>query len=119
MQNENNKTPEEWENDKKKIKNILSKYTELNKLEEYLEAHGYQYDRVDHNFGYAERHQIIVYEKHRYKWDAICHFGSYGNEQYLLEVMGCIVPKFQDVMGWLTADDIIYRLEHGEWKTTR
>lgn len=47
-------------------------------------------------------------------WDAICGYGSYGNEEGLLEVMGnpVILPSDGDtVAGWLTADDVITRLE--------
>lgn len=47
-------------------------------------------------------------------WDAICGCGSYGNEEGLLEVMGnpVILPSDGDtVAGWLTADDVIARLE--------
>lgn len=49
-------------------------------------------------------------------WDAICGCGSYGNEEGLLEVMGnpVILPSDGDtVAGWLTADDVIARLEGG------
>ena len=45
-------------------------------------------------------------------WDAICHKGSYGHEQGLLEVMGTIVraDDDDDVEGWLTAEEILQRL---------
>ena len=39
-------------------------------------------------------------------WDAICHSGSYGHENGLIEVMG--LPQCQDdVIGYLTAEDIL------------
>ena len=45
------------------------------------------------------------------EWDAICHSGSYGHEQGLLEVMGTIVrADDDDVEGWLTAEEILQRL---------
>ena len=45
------------------------------------------------------------------EWDAVCHSGSYGHEQGLLEIMGTIVrPVKYDVEGWLTADEILQRL---------
>ena len=46
-------------------------------------------------------------------WDAVCHDGSYGHEEGLLEVMGDPVCKneYDDVEGWLTAEDILKRLE--------
>ena len=43
--------------------------------------------------------------------DAICHSGSYGHEQGLLEVMGTIARAVEDdVEGWLTAEEILQRL---------
>ena len=43
--------------------------------------------------------------------DAICHKGSYGHEQGLLEIMGTIVrADDDDVEGWLTAEEILQRL---------
>ncbi len=47
--------------------------------------------------------QIVVGD---WDWDAICHGGSYGHENGLIEVMG--LPQCQgDVIGWLTAEDIL------------
>lgn len=44
-------------------------------------------------------------------WDAICHSGSYGHERGLLEIMGIIVREDDDeVEGWLTAEEILQRL---------
>ena len=45
------------------------------------------------------------------EWDAICHSGSYGHEQGLLEVMGTVAREVEDdVEGWLTAEEILQRL---------
>lgn len=47
--------------------------------------------------------QIVVGD---WDWDAICHSGSYGHEKGLIEVMG--LPQCQDdVIGWLTAEDVL------------
>ena len=44
-------------------------------------------------------------------WDAICHCGSYGHEQGLIEVAGSIVKiDNDDVKGCLTAEEILARL---------
>lgn len=83
---------------------------ELNKLEEYLENNGYNYRRRSLYDG----EQIIVYKEGKRSWDAVCHSGSYGGKRGLLEVMGKSVIKADyddDVEGYLTADDIISRLE--------
>lgn len=47
--------------------------------------------------------QIIVGD---FDWDAICHSGSYGHENGLIEVMG--LPQCQDdVIGYLTAEEVL------------
>ena len=49
-------------------------------------------------------------------WDAICHDGSYGNKDGLLEVMGRAVNRnlYDDVEGYLTADEILKRVDENE-----
>lgn len=39
-------------------------------------------------------------------WDAICHNGSYGHEQGLIEVMG-LGGNEEDVVGFLTAAEVL------------
>ena len=97
--------------------------SELEKLEKYLKEHNYNYEwnSVFHGMeGYPEKDQIVVYDDHNRRiWDAVCHFGSYGHEPGLLEIMGVIVDEVEDgdtVVGWLTADDVIKRLKGGELK---
>ena len=90
--------------------------SELDKLELYLIAAGYKhYERIDEEHLFFSRHQIVVYnEKGKKLWDAICHRGSYGYENGLLEIYGNIVDEKKDgdeVVGWLTADDVIKRIE--------
>lgn len=103
--------------------------TELDKLEAYLKEKGIRYERIDKsrygdlpkemltNYmqGFGEQHQILVLdEKGKVKWDAICHWGSYGWREGLLEIMGDIVNEKRvgdQVEGWLTAQDVIDRLE--------
>lgn len=82
---------------------------EMDKLEKYLKDDGYIYERNSQYDG----EQIIVYDNRgRRQWDAVYHFFSYGHEDGLLEIMGTIVKdKDDDVEGYLTADDIISRLE--------
>ena len=87
--------------------------SELDKLQQYLKEHDYFFKRIDEEHNkFINRHQIIVYSSDGdYRWDAICHFGSYGFEYGLLEIAGNIVEGSERVEGWLTADDIISRLE--------
>lgn len=92
--------------------------SELDKLEKYLKEHGYKYIREDFDGtqSYDTKHQIIVYKDGERSWDAICHQGSYGYEEGLLEIYGDIVWHDIDgdcVRGWLTADNVIARIERG------
>lgn len=100
------------------------KMDELNKLEEYLKAYGCEYSRYDSGTKICKdsciinlnRHQIVVYYNGNKSWDAICNMGSYGYEEGLLEIYGDIVWEDIDgdsVVGWLTAQDVINRIEHG------
>lgn len=46
--------------------------------------------------------------------DAIEHFGSYGNEQDKLEIMGLLTPKEKkndSVLGYLSAKEVFTRIE--------
>lgn len=47
------------------------------------------------------------------EWYAVCHRYSYGGPEGLLEVMGdpVTLPGEGAVAGWLTAEDVIRRLE--------
>ena len=50
--------------------------------------------------------------------DAIEHYGSYGNESDLLEIMGLLTPEEQEhdsVLGYLSAKDVFKRIER-HWK---
>ena len=101
----------------------MSNILELDKLENYLKEHGYTYERADlpGSQWRMERHIVIVYDgvdaDGNYGtrlWDAICQPGSYGYEAGLLEIYGNIVNKKVDgdsVVGFLTAEDVIERLE--------
>lgn len=87
---------------------------ELDKLEEYLKKNNIPYTRVDKN-DCGMRHQIMVPEAYpNAEWDAVCHLGSYGYEQGLLEIMGDLVDEKKDgdtVVGYLTAEDVVKRIE--------
>lgn len=89
--------------------------SELDKLENYLKEHDILYERIDVvEEGLMDRHQIMVKDEDgAVIWDAVCHFGSYGYKEGLLEIMGILVrPEDRDsVAGWLTAEDIIKRIE--------
>ena len=89
--------------------------TEMDKLEQYLRENGYNYKhKSNYDSSLFRLDAIVVYDENGdYLWDAICHRGSYGYEEGKLEIMGTIVrDDIEDtVEGWLTAQDIIDRLE--------
>lgn len=83
--------------------------TEMNKLEDYLKANGFEYQREDEDAEPMDKHQIIVFENGVRSWDVICHYGSYGGDEGLLEGMGDLFGP--DVDGYLTAEDVIKKIE--------
>lgn len=84
---------------------------QMDLLEEYLREKEIKYQRKDMDGG----EQIIVYDEDGYRiWDAVCTKYSYGHERGLLEIMGDIVDGRRmgdSVEGWLTAQDVIDRVE--------
>lgn len=103
--------------------------TELDTLESWLATNGYKYTREDEDDTFPpemrekceqngveykpmDLHQIVVYKDGVRSWDVICQRGSYGCEEGLLEGMGDLFGT--DVEGWLTAADVIQRLEEAK-----
>lgn len=94
--------------------NKLLRLVELDKLEFYLKGKGLPYERVDKWDEPCPIHQLIVDD---FSWDAICHKGSYGYTGGLLEIAGSLVDIEKDgdsVVGYLTAQDVIDRIERKE-----
>lgn len=91
--------------------------TQLDKLEEYLKESGFKYERIDTK----DTHQINVPNSKDKEWDAICHYGSYGYKEGLLEIYGSIVPEDigDTVEGYLTAEDVVNRMDEYEKKNRR
>lgn len=54
--------------------------------------------------------QICYPSKESCVCDAICHSGSYGHENGLLEILG-LTTDLDDVEGWLTADEVFDRIQ--------
>ncbi len=105
---------------------FLDGISEMEKLAQYLNENGYTFEIIrGHTPSYRfERNQIWVWTDETRTdtlFDAICHFGSYGYEQGLLEIMGDRLMTEQDgggsVAGWLTADQVIERLK--KWEETK
>ena len=92
------------------------KMDELTKLEFWIRSHHIPYERIDEEnkmFSILNRHQICVPSEKDIEWDAICHYGSYGYEEGLLEIYGELVTEDDDdsVVGYLTAADVVKRVE--------
>ena len=54
--------------------------------------------------------QVCYPSKEKCVCDAVCHSGSYGHEQGLLEIMGLNTDPTDDVEGWLTAEEVFKRI---------
>lgn len=80
-------------------------YTEILKLDELLTDAG-----IDHELSrFWDGWQIIYYKDGVRISDAIEHYGSYGHEEDLLEIMGLVEIEDDTVEGYLTADEVFKR----------
>ena len=56
--------------------------------------------------------QLVCPELETWDFDVICHRGSYGHEQGLLEVMGAICNSVDDdVEGYLSVEEVFERIK--------
>lgn len=98
--------------------------SELDILAKYLKDYNipferYDYDKIltlddDYTF-HLDRHQICVPNQRNILWDVICQEGSLGHKEGLLEAYGDIVDVEGEVEGYLTAQDIIKRIEKHQY----
>ena len=102
---------------------LINDFSEMEKLARDLDANGYTFEIIHETTPvyHLHRNQIWVWTdktKTDTLFDAICHIGSYGYEQGLIEIMGDRLMTEQDgggsVAGWLTADQVIERLKRWE-----
>lgn len=99
--------------------------SELDILTQYLKDYNIPFERYDcskEDFEindectfYIDRHQICVPNQQYILWDVICQEGSYGYRDGLLEAYGDIVEVDDTVEGYLTAQDIIERIEKRQY----
>lgn len=78
--------------------------TEMEKLCEMLEERGIDFELRSLHGG----PQIMCPCTDNKVIDAVCHWGSYGGSQGLLEILS---NYEKDVVGWLTADEAIKYFE--------
>ena len=100
--------------------NSQKEHPEMNKLEKYLKVNGFDYSRNRTRLGWSDWDQILVFNDDREVWDAVCHEYSYGYSEGLIEIMDRSIKyglltederEIDDVLGYLTADEIIERIE--------
>ena len=100
--------------------------SELDILTQYLKDHNIPFERYDCSKAdikltdgeytlCIDRHQICVPNRRYILWDVICQEGSYGYRDGLLEAFGDIVEVDDVVEGYLTAQDIIERIEKRQY----
>lgn len=86
-------------------------YTEILKLDKMLTD-----SKIPHTLDrFLDGWQVVYSVNGKRIADAIQHFGSYGNTENLLEIMGLVKPEetSDSVLGHLTADDVFNRIsEH-------
>lgn len=87
-------------------------YTEILKLDKMLTD-----ANIPHTLDrFLDGWQVIYSVNGKRIADAIEHYGSYGNEENLLEIMGLLTPEEEEcdsVLGCLTAEDVFKRMsEH-------
>ncbi len=93
---------------------------EILKLKEMLEKAKIPFSFEDDFFkGYRKpSYQIVIYDKRDNKTklcDVIYHFGNYGYDKGLLEIMGALTEdeyKNDSVLGYLNADEVFKRFKY-------
>lgn len=105
----------------------MEKYTEILKLKEMLEQENIPFEFNDDFFGEKERnginadpkyypaYSLVIYKDGKQLCDAVEHYGSYGQGQDLLEIMGGLTMeegRSDGVLGWLSADDVFKRFKY-------
>ena len=93
--------------------------TEMDKLAEWMGEHAAEYglewvhDNKPRELSALGQdwNQIIAYKGGIYIFDAVCHYGSYGYKKGLLEIMGYCITGGYDVVGNLTANEVIERIQ--------
>ena len=86
-------------------------YTEILKLNKMLTKAEIPHS-VDRLF---DGYQIIYFYKGERIADAIEHFWSYGADENLLEIMGCMTSEEEEqdeVLGYLTAEEVFKRFSN-------
>lgn len=90
------------------------RYKEILRLKEMFDTNGIPYKFKNLLDGY----QIVIISKEDSTYelcDVIEHYGSYGNQQDKLEIMGALTLEEQNdssVLGYLTAEEVFKRFKY-------
>lgn len=90
----------------------IPKTTHVDKLTTMLEATNIPFE-ITENYG---RPQVWYPNKEHPVCDAICHWGSYGHQTGLIEIMG-LTHNDDSVEGYLNADEVFSRIKE-HWEET-
>lgn len=86
-------------------------FTEFAKVMKYLVENNIPCELKSRFGGYL----CFVPSTEEKEFDFICHKYSYGHQKGLIEITGSIITdeesKFDSVVGWLTADNVIERIK--------
>lgn len=87
----------------------MKKYKEIFKLKDMLEKEGIEYEFYDRSI-HREHYQILIHKNGERLVSVIEGYGTYGNEQDRLEIMGLTEHEY-DVEGWLSAEEVFKRIK--------
>lgn len=93
-----------------------TKYTEIFKLKEKLDAIDLEYEFHDHSIGLIqhEHYQIVLLDEEGNRIVSIVQgSGTYGSYDNKLEIMGLLTPEEEEcdsVVGWLSAEEVYERI---------
>ena len=99
--------------------NHKSKYNEIFKLKDMLDKEHIDYSFIDRSINKSiytmESYQIIIYKNDGTRLISVIEgYGTYGEENDLLEIMGCLTKeemKNDSVLGYLTASEVLDRIK--------
>lgn len=74
-------------------------------------------DKELFSFGGESIPQIWYPNRKKNVCDVICHKFSYGGDRGLLEMMGLVNDEYDDVEGYLTAEDVFKKISNHYKKT--
>jgi len=82
---------------------------EIERLVKMLENTNIPYELTDDAMGNSNN-QIWYPNRKECICDVICHEYSFGGKDGYLEMMGLSENEYDDVEGWLTAEQVFYRI---------